>query len=98
MAALAYILLPVSGVIAYFMGRTARMRLHGLQAVVLGAMWPAALYAGSAVSARVTQITWALGALVWLVLMGAAAFGRDLRLPLVGPTLQRVAAASPKAH
>jgi uncharacterized membrane protein len=97
-AALAYILLPISGLIAYFAGRTARMRLHGLQAVVLGAVWPVALYAGSAVSARVTQITWALGALLWVVLMGAAAFGRDLRLPLVGSTLQRVAAVSPKGH
>jgi uncharacterized membrane protein len=97
-AAFAYILLPVSGLIAYFTGRTARMRLHGLQAVFLGAAWPAALYAGSAVSARVTQITWALGALLWVALMGAAAFGKDLRLPLVGPRLQRVAAASPRGH
>jgi uncharacterized membrane protein len=95
-AALAYILLPISGLIAYFTGRTARMRLHGLQAVFLGAAWPLVLYASSAVSPRVTQVTWALGALLWLVLMGAAALGRDLRLPLVGPALQRVAAASPK--
>ncbi len=98
MAALAYILLPVSGLIAYFTGPTARIRFHGLQAVFLGAAWPVALYAGSAVSARVTQITWALGALLWVVLMGAAAFGKDVRVPLVGPTLQRVAAASPKGH
>jgi uncharacterized membrane protein len=96
-AALAYILLPISGLIAYFTGRTPRMRLHGLQAVFLGAVWPAVLYACSAVSPRVTQIAWAAGALMWLVLMGAAAVGRDLRLPVVGPTLERVAATSPKA-
>jgi uncharacterized membrane protein len=97
-AALAYVLLPVSGLIAYFTGRTTRMRLHGLQAVVLGAVWPAVLYASSEVSPAVTQATWGLGAVFWIALMGAAAVGRDLRLPLVGRLLERVAAVSPKGR
>ncbi len=97
MAALAYVLLPVSGLIAYFRGRTARIRLHGLQAVFLGAVWPAVLYACAAVSPGATQAAWIVGGVVWLALMGTAAAGRDLRLPLIGRALERVAASSPKS-
>jgi uncharacterized membrane protein len=96
MAALAYVLLPISGLVAYFTGRSSRMRLHGLQAVALGAAWPAALYGCSAISPGAAQVAWAVGGVVWLALMGAAAVGRDLRLPVIGSALQRVAAVPPK--
>ena len=42
MPGLAYVLLPLSGMLAYFNGTSVRMRFHGLQAIALGALWPAA--------------------------------------------------------
>jgi uncharacterized membrane protein len=93
MPALAYVLLPVSGMLAYFNGTSARMRFHGLQAIVLGALWPAALYGGSAISPTATRAVAVVGAALWLLLMVTAALGRDL-----GPrVLKRWAEESPKA-
>ncbi len=91
MAALAYVLLPVSGLVAFLRGRSARVRLHGLQAVLLGALWPACLYLGSAITPGVTQAVFAVGALVWVAVIGAAAFGVDLWLPGVGGPIARSA-------
>jgi uncharacterized membrane protein len=94
MPALAYLLLPVSGMLAYFNGTSARMRFHGLQAIVLGAAWPAALYGGSAVSPAATRAVAVAGAAVWLLLIVTAALGFDL-----GPrALKRWAEESPKAR
>ena len=90
MAALAYVLLPVSGLIAYSMGASSRTRFHGLQAVVLGLKWPLALYAASFLSPVVTQLVFAAGLAAWLWLLVATAAGRDPRLPVVGNYLQRV--------
>jgi uncharacterized membrane protein len=93
MAALAYVLLPLSGMLAYFNGASPRMRFHGLQAILLGLLWPAALYAGSAVSPTATRAVAGLGAALWLLLMVTAAAGVDL-----GPrALKRWAEVSPKA-
>jgi uncharacterized membrane protein len=93
MPALAYVLLPVSGMLAYFNGTSVRMRFHGLQAIVLGALWPAALYGGSAISPTATRAVAIAGAALWLLLMVTAALGRDL-----GPrVLKRWAEESPKA-
>lgn len=91
MAGFAYLLLPVTGALAYFNGSESRMRFHGLQAVLLGILWPALLYAGSAVGSGATRIVAIGGTLIWLVLMLTAFAGRDLRLPLVGKVLQQLA-------
>ncbi|MDQ3753032.1 MAG: hypothetical protein M3333_09130 [Actinomycetota bacterium] len=90
MAALAYLLLPISGGIAYFFARTPRVRLHGAQAVLLGALWPAGLYAGARVSPGVTQAVFVVMGVIWLVVMSLAALGKDLWLPGMGRLLDRV--------
>lgn len=92
MAGLAYLLLPVSGAIAYFNGQRARTRFHGIQAVILGAVWPAALWGGSRIGPDVTFALAVGGAIVWIVFMGAALLGRDLRFPFIGKALERLAA------
>jgi uncharacterized membrane protein len=81
MAALAYLLPPLSGLLVYSMGRNQRARFHGLQAVVFGFLWPAAIYVGSLAGPTGTRVVFALGALVWIVLLGMTALGRDPRLP-----------------
>ncbi|MEA2446774.1 MAG: hypothetical protein QOK47_411, partial [Actinomycetota bacterium] len=45
MAALAYLLPPVTGLIAFLFAIDPRLRFHGLQSVALGAVWPVAIYA-----------------------------------------------------
>jgi uncharacterized membrane protein len=96
MAALAYLLLPVTGLLAYFNSASARVRFHGLQAVLLGLLWPLAIYGFSALSASAGLVAWAGGAVVWLVLMLSAAAGRDLGIPLVGRYLRRAAEQGPR--
>ena len=96
MAAFAYVLLPVSGLVAYFNGSDARIRWHGLQAIALGLLWPVALYGASAFSTRAAQMVWFIGAIVWLAFMVLAAVGRDVSLPFLGKLLRRAATASPK--
>jgi uncharacterized membrane protein len=94
-AALAYVLLPVTGLIAYVKGSRVRTRLHGLQAIVLGLVWPAALYAASTVSPGGTQLVFVVGAVVWLFLVVAVALGRDPVLPGLGRLLRWAAASGP---
>ena len=81
MAALAYLLPPLSGLLVYSMGRDQRARFHGLQAVVFGFLWPAAIYVGSLAGPMGTRVVFALGALVWIALLGMTALGRDPQLP-----------------
>ncbi len=81
MAALAYLLPPLSGLLAYSLGRDQRVRFHGLQAVVFGFLWPVAIYAGSLAGPIGTRITFALGVLIWIGLLVVTALGRDPRLP-----------------
>jgi uncharacterized membrane protein len=95
MAALAYALLPLSGLIAYSMGTSERVRFHGLQAIVVGLAWPLLLYAASALAPIATQIVFALGCLVWLWLFVASAIGRDPALPFLGRRLARATGADP---
>lgn len=95
MVALSYLFLPISGLVAYLKGRKVRTRFHGLQAILVGLLWPAALFTCSAVSPGATQIAFGIGTLVWLTLLISSAMGADLRLPLVGPALWRAAHASP---
>jgi uncharacterized membrane protein len=92
MAALAYVLLPLSGLVAYAVGSSSRMRLHGLQAIALGAAWPAALFVGSWISPWVTRVVFVVGALTWIALMVLTAAGRDPGLPGLSGLLQRAAA------
>ena len=81
MAALSYLLLPVSGLIAFLTAADARVRFHGSQAIALGLVWPLALYAASVVSATLTQVVFALGVVVWATFALAALMGRDPVLP-----------------
>lgn len=91
MAALAYLFLPLSGMTAYFVGGSPRVRFHGLQAVVLGLVWPLLLFGCSALSPLATQVAFVLGGILWLFLVVTTAAGRDPRLPLVGTRCARVA-------
>jgi uncharacterized membrane protein len=97
MAALAYVLLPVSGLVSYLKGSTPRVRFHGLQAIIFGAVWPALLYAATWTTPAVTQSVFAVGVLIWVFLIVAAALGRDWHLPLVGRRLEAAALESPAA-
>ena len=94
MAALAYLFLPVTGLIAYLKGPSARVRFHGLQAVLIGLVWPIALYVASALSARMTQAVYLLGAVVWIGFMVGTLIGRDPRVPGMSRTLGRWAKVS----
>jgi len=95
-AALAYLLLPVSGLAAYLAGRSARTRFHGLQAVTLGLAWPAALYACTYVTPGATQACALVGAVTWLGFLVATALGLDPRIPFAGRYLEEAAREDPK--
>ena len=97
MAALAYVLLPLSGLIAFLVGATARMRFHGLQAMALGAVWAVAAYVASWIAPMLTAVVFVVGGLVWIALMLAALLGRDLRLPGAA-SLQQVAEAATRSE
>jgi len=81
MAALAYLLLPVTGLLAFALSHRRRVRLHGLQAIIIGTGWAVLLYAASALSAAATVLVGALGTLVWVGFLVATALGQDPRLP-----------------
>ena len=89
MAALAYLLLPLSGVVAFFCAASERVRFHGLQAIFYGTLWALGLYGCSAITPGATQICFVAGSLGWITLMVAAGVGKDLRLPGVGKWLAR---------
>jgi uncharacterized membrane protein len=92
---LAYLLLPISGVAAYMTGSSRRLRFHGLQAIALGLLWAGVLYACALVSPGATQVGFAVGAVVWVVVGIGAAAGRDPRLPVIGGWLFRLAEIAP---
>lgn len=91
MAALAYLLLPISGMAAYFLSTTDRGQFHGAQAVALGFVWPVALYVSSFIAPVATQVVFALGMIAWIGLIVTAAVGKDVRLPLIGDLCARAA-------
>lgn len=96
MAALAYLFPPISGLIAYFMGRDERVRYHGMQAVIFGLVWPMAIYGCSRISPGATQVAFFAGAAMWLLLFALTAFGLNPRLPGTGPILTRLTTESPR--
>jgi uncharacterized membrane protein len=95
MAGVAYLLLPISGAIAYFTASDARTRFHGLQAILLGLLWPLALIVCSQITPGATQLAAAAGAIVWLTFMVLSALGLDPRIPLAGKLLRRLAEGDP---
>jgi hypothetical protein len=95
-AALAYLVPPLSGLVVYFTARGARMRFHGLQSVLLGLLWPAALLGGSVITPGASQVAGVGGALAWLWFLVGAALGRDPRWPLAGSWLEAAASQPPR--
>lgn len=96
MAALAYLLPPLTGLIAYFKSSSSRGRFHGLQSVMFGLAWPAVLYLCSAWTPGATQVAFFAGAAVWLLLLVITAFGADPRVPGTGGLLRRLSAEAPR--
>jgi uncharacterized membrane protein len=94
-AALAYLLLPVTGLVAYLKGSSRRVRFHGLQAIAIGLLWPLALYACTYAGPGATQAAFAIGGVVWVGFLASSAFGLTPRIPLLGPVLWRAAAGDP---
>ena len=104
MAALAYLFPPLTGLLAYALGRDERARWHGLQSVAVGFAWPALIYAafnaggpgaaGSLAGAVGTRVTFALGGLIWIGFFVLTVIGRDPRLP-GGRRLRSLAASTP---
>lgn len=90
-AALAYSLLSVTGLLAFLTAADARVRFHGLQAIAIGLGWALLLYAAAVVSERLTQFVFAAGVLVWLAFLLATLLGRDPKLPLLGRALASTA-------
>ncbi len=86
-AALAYVLLPVTGAFAFLLSGSVRTRSHGLQAIVLGTVWPLLLFGASALTAVLTWVVAVVGALAWLAFLVLTAIGRDPKLPFVGKQL-----------
>ncbi len=95
MAWMAYLLLPITGLVAYLKGATARVRFHGLQAIVYGFVWPASSILVAYLSGAGARVVFSLGGVVWLGLMVATSIGRDPKLPVVAGFLDRVAQESP---
>ena len=81
MAAIAYLLPPVTGLFAFTLGSSKRVRFHGLQSVALGFLWPLAIYGGSLLSPGITQGAFIAGAALWLLLLLGTAVGRDPGIP-----------------
>jgi uncharacterized membrane protein len=94
-AALAYLFLPISGLVAYLKGSSPRVRFHGLQAILFGALWAVLLYAATWTTPVVTQLIFAAGLVLWIALMAGAAVGRDIELPIAGHALRSVAEVPP---
>jgi uncharacterized membrane protein len=97
-AALAYLLLPVSGLFAFLRGSSTRVRFHGLQAIFIGLLWPIALYVAALGPPGITQGVFVAGTLVWLGFLVAALLGADPRVPFLSTYLKRAAAEELRAE
>ena len=98
MAAFAYLLLPVTGLVAYLTGRDQRTRAHGLQAISIGLLWPVCLYLAALGPAVAVQAVFVIFTLVWLAFLLLTLFGRDPRLPIVGKALASLAETGTRAE
>jgi hypothetical protein len=96
MVALAYLLPPLSGLVSYLGGSTHRARWHGLQSVLLGLLWPGAMYLGSLLSPAASQLAALAGACAWIAFIAGTALGADPRWPGVGARLRALAAPAPR--
>jgi len=96
MAALAYLVPPVSGLIVYLVAASQRVRFHGLQSVALGLLWPLALLAGGLLSPAVTHLAAVTGMAAWLAFLTGAALGKDPRWPGLGRVLWSLAERPPR--
>jgi uncharacterized membrane protein len=97
MAALAYLLPPLTGLVAYLGGSTPRARFHGLQAILFGVVWPVLLYVVSYVSPVATQVVFVVGVVFWAFSLAVTALGRDLRVPGLRAALERAAWSGPRS-
>ena len=91
MTTLAYVLLPLSGIAAFLAGGSVRTRVHGLQAILFGTLWPLALYGASELSAGATKVVFAVGALIWGIFLVGTLIGRDPMIPGLRGVLTRAA-------
>ena len=98
MAALAYLLPPITGLFAYLLGSRERTRRHGLQSVAFGLLWPAALYGAAALSPGAAQVGFAVGGLGWVGLLLTTALGLDLHVPGTARWLGDAATESPSGR
>ena len=96
MAALAYLLPPLSGLVAYLSAGSERIRWHGLQSVLLGITWPVSLFGAALLSPGLTQVVGLVGAVAWLTLLASTAAGRDPALPGIGGPLRAWAQEPPR--
>ncbi len=98
MAGLAYLLLPITGLVAYLRGRDARTRFHGAQAIALGLLWPLCLYAAALGPPLAVQVVFGAGLLIWVVFLIATALGRDPTIPGAARYLRlAVSTAAPRS-
>ena len=95
MSTLAYLIPPVTGLLAYLKGSSQRVRLHGLQSVAFGIMWPSALYVGSWISPTATRVAFVVFAALWIVLLVGTVFGFDPAVPGTRRALSRATGIPP---
>ena len=76
-------------------GTTERVRFHGLQAVVLGAAWPAAVYLAALFTPGATQVAFFVGLALVVGALVATAAGGDPRIPGLAKRFHRWASDSP---
>jgi hypothetical protein len=96
LAAFAYLLPPLTGLIAYLFGSSVRARRHGLQSIAFGLVWPVGLLVAAALSDTAAQAVFGVGGVLWLTLLGLAAAGRDPHLPGTRAWLQQAAESAPR--
>lgn len=94
MAAVAYLLLPVTGLIVYGTTRDRRTRFHALQAIALGLAFPVVLFLASLGPPAIVQVTFVAGAVTWIGFLVTTAAGRDPRLPVIGRRLEILSVVS----
>lgn len=96
MAVFAYLLPPVSGLVAYLFAGDVRARSHGLQSIGFGLLWPVCLLLAAGASDAAAQAVFGIGVALWLTLLLLTGAGRDPHLPGTRGWLERAAGAAPR--